>query len=89
MQPGSEFALPQTEKSPKLLAGMSGYVYMAIDGVLYGPAGKGVNVVKNVALDATSIMASYEPAQINADPDLKKLVAELKFNSFNIKSVDQ
>ena len=89
MQPGSEFALPQTEKSPKLLAGMSGYVYMAIDGVLYGPAGKGVNVVKNVALDATSIMASYEPAQIKADPDLQKLVAELKFNSFNIKSVDQ
>ena len=89
MQPGSEFALPQTEKSPKLLAGMSGYVYMAIDGVLYGPAGKGVNVVKNVALDATSIMASYEPAQIKADPDLQKLVAELKFNSFNIKSLDQ
>ena len=89
MQPGSEFALPQTEKSPKLLAGMSGYVYMAIDGVLYGPAGKGVNVVKNVALDATSIMASYEPAQIKADPDLQKLVAELKFNSLNIKSVDQ
>ena len=89
MQPGSEFALPQTEKSPKLLAGMSGYVYMAIDGILYGPAGKGVNVVKNVALDATSIMASYEPAQIKADPDLQKLVAELKFNSLNIKSVDQ
>jgi len=89
MQPGSEFALPQTEKPPKLLAGMSGYVYMAIDGVLYGPAGKGVNVVKNVALDAKSIMASYEPAQIKADPDLQKLVAELKFNSFTIKSVDQ
>jgi len=89
MQPGSEFALPQTEKPPKLLAGMSGYVYMAIDGMLYGPAGEGVNVVKNVALDAKSIMASYKPAQIKGDPDLQKLVAELKFNSFTIKSLDQ
>ena len=89
MQPGSEFALPPTEKPPKLLAGMSGYVYMAIKGMLYGPAGKGVNVVKNVALDAKSIMASYEPAQIKSDPDLQKLVANLKFNSFTLKSVDQ
>ena len=89
MQPGSEFALPSTEKPPKLLAGMSGYVYMAIEGILYGPAGKGVNVVKNVALDAKSIMASYEPAQIKRDPDLQKLVANLKFNSFTLKTVDQ
>ena len=89
MQPGSEFALPPTEKPPKLLAGMSGYVYMAIEGILYGPAGKGVNVVKNVALDAKSIMASYEPAQIKRDPDLQKLVANLKFNSFTLKTVDQ
>tara|TARA_Y100000589_G_scaffold44865_1_gene37765 strand:- start:917 stop:2149 length:1233 start_codon:yes stop_codon:yes gene_type:complete len=89
MQPGSEFELPQTEKPPNLLAGMSGYVYMAIDGILYGPAGKSVNVVKNVALDAQSIMASYEPAQIKSDPGLQKLVAELKFNSFTIKSEDE
>ena len=89
MQPGSEFALPQTEKPPILLAGMSGFVYMAIDGMLYGPAGEGVNVVKNVALDAKSIIASYEPAQIKADPDLQRLVAEINFNSFTIKSVDQ
>ena len=64
-------------------------VYMAIDGVLYGPAGKGVNVVKNVALDAQSIMAAYEPAQIKGDPDLQKLVADLQSNIFTIKSVDQ
>ena len=89
MQPGSEFTLPQTEQPPKLLAGMSGFVYMAIDGMLYGPAGEGVDVVKNIALDPESIMASYEQAQIKADPDLQKLVAEINFISFNIKSVDQ
>ena len=89
MQPGSEFALPQTERPPKLLAGMSGYVYMAIDGMLYGPAGKGVNVVKNIALDAKSIIASYEPAQIKGDPDLQKLVADLQSKRVTIKSVDQ
>ena len=89
MQPGSEFVLPQTERPPKLLAGMSGYVYMAIDGVLYGPAGKGVDVVKNVEMDAKSIVEGYEPAQIKGDPDLQKLVAELNSNSLIIKSVDQ
>ena len=89
MQPGVEFALPQPESAPKLLAGMSGYVYMAIDGVLYGPAGKGVNVVKNVTLDPQSIILSYEPAQIKSDPDLQKLVAELGLNGFTAESVDQ
>ena len=89
MQPGVEFVLPQTEGAPKLLAGMSGYVYMAIDGVLYGPAGKGVNVVKDVTLDPQSIILSYEPAQIKSDPDLQKLVAGLGLNSFTAESVDQ
>ena len=89
MQPGIEFALPRTESAPKLLAGMSGYVYMAIDGVLYGPAGKGVNVVKDVTLDPQSIILSYEPAQIKSDPDLQKLVAELGLDSFTAESLDQ
>ena len=89
MQPGVEFSLPQTESAPKLLAGMSGYVYMAIDGVLYGPAGKGVNVVKNVTLDPKSIMLSYEPAQIKSDPDLQKLVAELGLNILTVEPRDQ
>ena len=88
MQPGSEFALPQTEKPPTLLAGMSGYVYLAIDGILYGPAGKGVNVVKNVTLDPKSILASYKPAQYKSDPDLQKLVADAKFSSFNTNAND-
>ena len=57
--------------------------------MLYGPAGKGVDVVKNVALDAQSIMASYEPAQIKGNPDLQKFVANLQSNSVTIKSVDQ
>jgi len=48
-----------------------------------------VDVVKNVALDAQSIMATYEPAQIKGDPDLQKLVADLQSNSLTIKSVDQ
>ena len=88
MQPGTEFILPQTETPPTLLAGMSGYVYLAIDGILYGPAGKGVNVVKNVALDPQSILASYEPAQYKSDPDLQKLVADAKFSSFNSNAID-
>ena len=68
---------------------MSGYVYMTIDGVLYGPAGKGVNVVKNVTLDPQSIKLSYEPAQVKSDPELQKLVAELGLNSFTVELLDQ
>ena len=68
---------------------MSGYVYMAIDGVLYGPAGKGVNVVKDITLDPQSIILSYEPAQIKSDPDLQKLVAELGLNGLTAEPLDQ
>ena len=88
MQPGTEFVLPQTETPPTLLAGMSGYVYLAIDGILYGPAGKGVNVVKNVSLDHQSILASYKPAHYKSDPDLQKLVADSKFSSINPNAID-
>ena len=88
MQPGTEFVLPRTETPPTLLAGMSGYVYLAIDGILYGPAGKGVNVVKNVALDPQSILASYKPAQYESDPHLKKLVADAKFSIIDTKAMD-
>ena len=55
----------------------------------YGPAGTGVNVVKDVALDPQSIILSYEPAQIKSDPGLQKLVAELGLNSFTAESLDQ
>ena len=88
MQPGTEFVLPQTETPPTLLAGMSGYVYLAIDGILYGPAGKGVNVVKNVALDPQSILTSYKPAQYERDPHLQKLVADAKFSIINTNAMD-
>ena len=55
----------------------------------YGPAGKGVNVVKDITLDPQSIILSYEPAQIKSDPDLQKLVAGLGLNSFTAESLDQ
>ena len=45
--------------------------------------------MKNVEMDAKSIVEGYEPAQIKGDPDLQKLVAELNSNSLIIKSVDQ
>ena len=82
MKAGEEFILPQTEMAPMLRAGMSGSVYFAVEGKLYGPAGTGGKVVKNVELSARSLMANYQPADLNLDPVLERVVAEATVSSF-------
>ncbi|MDB2609710.1 helix-turn-helix domain-containing protein [Paracoccaceae bacterium] len=82
MKAGEEFILPQTEMAPMLRAGMSGSVYFAVEGKLYGPAGTGGKVVKNVELSARSLMANYQPANLDLDPVLERVVAEATVSSF-------
>ena len=55
MQPGEEFTLPQTEGAPTMRAGMSGSLYFSVNRELYGPAGSGVNVVKDVELSVARL----------------------------------
>lgn len=83
MQPGEEFTLPQTEGSPTMRAGMSGSVYFSVNRELYGPAGAGSNVVKNVELSVASLSEAYAPAIIDNDGELRTLIAQANFESFD------
>ena len=83
MQPGEEFTLPQTEGSPTMRAGMSGSVYFSVNRELYGPAGVGSNVVKNVELSVASLSEAYAPAIIDNDGELRTLIAQANFESFD------
>jgi len=84
MDPGEEFILPQTEVAPKLRAGMSGSLYFAVNGYLYGPAGDGAQVVKQIPLSVDSLTQSYQLADVEIDPQLQKVVAEADVSSFTI-----
>ena len=84
MQPGEEFILPQTEAAPMLRAGMAGSVYFSVNRTLFGPAGSGGDVVKNVELSEASLSENYSPAQIDKDSQLRTLLAKVNFDSFDI-----
>jgi len=84
MQPGEEFTLPQTETAPSMRAGMSGSVYFSVNRELYGPAGSGSNVVKNVELSVASLSETYSPAIIDNDGELRTLIAQANFESFDL-----
>ncbi len=84
MRPGEEFILPMTELPPQLHAGMSGSVYFAVNGELYGPAGTGTRVVKNIILSAKAIQSTYSLATIGLDPQLSRLALTSEVSTFTI-----
>lgn len=57
------FVLPRTEQPPILRSGNAGAVFFAVNGTVYGPAGDGANVVKNVSLGAEALAAAYHPVE--------------------------
>ena len=57
------FVLPRTEQPPTLRTGNAGAVFFAVNGTVYGPAGEGASVVKNVALGAETLAAAYQPVE--------------------------
>jgi hypothetical protein len=72
---GEQYVLPQTEEPPFLRAGNAGSVYFSVNGQTIGPAGNGPDVVKNLDLSASSLMASFEAADPAADADLARFFA--------------
>jgi len=75
MDRGEQFALPKTQDPASLRSGNAGALYFAVAGQTYGPAGNGPQVVKNVALAAESLKASYAVADLSKAPEDAKLIA--------------
>ncbi|QFT63465.1 hypothetical protein FIU91_11060 [Roseivivax sp. THAF30] len=77
MNAGDTFDVPRTEEAPTLRIGESGAVYFAMNGQTYGPVGPRGSVTSNLALSVDNLSQTYEVAQIEADADLARVVAEL------------
>ena len=80
MQPGQRYQLPVTEEPPTLRTGNAGGVYFDVAGQTYGPVGADGVVVSDVALASASVAEAFPVADLTADADLARVVAELSSN---------
>ncbi len=72
---GERYVVPQLEAPAVLRAGNSGSVYFAVNGVTYGPAAPGAQVVKNVVLSPDALTNAYAIAEPAGDVDLARFVS--------------
>jgi cytoskeletal protein RodZ len=75
---GDTYDVPATEEPPVLRVGESGAVYFEMDGNHYGPVGPRGSVTRSLALAPEALTEQYEVADITADDDLERYVAELE-----------
>jgi cytoskeletal protein RodZ len=74
---GERYVVPAMETPPVLRAGNSGSVYFAVNGMTYGPAAPGAQVVRNVVLSPEALMASFTPADLDGDSDLRAIITKV------------
>lgn len=72
---GEIYSVPPLAQAPVLRAGNSNSVYFLVGGKTFGPAAPGAEVVKDLSLDAGSLLAAYQQADPDADADLARFVA--------------
>lgn len=77
MNAGDTYDVPATEDPPTLRVGESGAIYFAVNGEHYGPAGARGAVTANLALTPSALTERYRIADLEADRDLMRHVAEL------------
>ena len=82
---GEQYDVPELDLPPVLRAGNAGSLYFVVNGQVFGPAGEGQSVAKNVELAAESIMAEYErlvaiavPQEIKASVSLAEASDQLE-----------
>ena len=76
MEAGDTYDVPATEEPPTLRAGESGAVYFAMNGQHYGPVGQAGTVTSNLPLSIAELSQRFAVANIQADNDLARVVAE-------------
>lgn len=77
MNAGDTWSVPQLAESPTIRVGESGAIYFAMNGTAYGPAGPSGSVTSKLPLAVDHLTATYQVADITADTDLARVVAEL------------
>ena len=80
---GAEYAIAQDVEAPTLQAGMSGSLYVEVDGELFGPMGQGTATVRNLSMARADLLATYQPADLAQDPELSKVIAMAEAQSLS------
>lgn len=71
---GETYVVPQSDAPPTLRAGNSSSVYFMVKGETYGPAAPGAQVVSNVALSPTDLKDRFAQVDLEARPDVARVV---------------
>ena len=69
---GERYAVPQLEAAAVFRTGNSGSIYFVVNGVTYGPAAPGANVVKDIALSPEALTQTMAEADLTSDGDLAR-----------------
>ncbi len=72
---GERYVVPQFETPALLRSGNSGSVYFVVNGKTFGPAAPGPQVVSKIALSPDALTGKFAEADLNADPDLSRMIA--------------
>ena len=74
LEAGERYSVPPLETAAVFRTGNSGSVYFVVNGVTYGPAAPGANVVKDISLAPETLAASFTQADPTADEALAKVL---------------
>lgn len=81
MAAGETWTVPTTEADALLSVGESGALYVAVNGQTVGPVGQAGTVTSDLSLDGPTLAAVLEPADVQADQDLTRVLADLGTDS--------
>jgi hypothetical protein len=77
MAAGDTWTVPASEADALLNVGESGSIYVSVNGRTVGPVGPSGTVTSDLSLDGPTLAAVLEPADLQADQDLSRVLADL------------
>ncbi|MCK0148690.1 helix-turn-helix domain-containing protein [Marivita sp. S6314] len=77
MAAGDTWTVPASEADALLNVGESGALYVAVNGRTVGPVGPAGTVTSDLPLDGPTLVAALEPAVLQNDGDLNRVLADM------------
>ena len=77
MNAGDTWTVPASQSDALLNVGESGALYLAVNGQTIGPVGPSGTVTSDMSLDGPTLAAALEPANLDRDADLGRVMASL------------
>lgn len=77
MAAGDTWTVPASQTDALLNVGESGALYLSVNGQTVGPVGPSGTVTSDMSLDGPTLAAILEPADVQTDQDLTRVMANL------------